>query len=123
MTIPAKQQTLIRPNSICYGQVPSPYKVKQANAIKNGKTQKQPGEKEVKFRFGFDNFCKQQTLLRPNSICYGAVASPYKVKQANAIKNCKTQKQPGEKEVTSRSGLDNFCKQQTLLRPKFDMLK
>ena len=96
MTISAKQQTLLRPNSICYGEVASPYKVKQANTIKNGKTQKQPGEKEVTSRFGLDNFCKQQTLVRPNLICYSEVASPYKVKQANAIKNGKTQTQPGE---------------------------
>ena len=65
---------------------------------------------EVKSRSGSDNFCKQQTLLRPNSICYSEAASPYKVKQSNAVKNGKTQKQPREKEVKSRTGFDNFYK-------------
>ena len=98
---------------ICYSEAASPYKVKQANANKSGKTQKQPREKEVKSRSGFDNFCKQQTLVIPNSIGYDEGASPYKVKQVNAIKNGKTLKHTRENEVKSKSGFDNFCKTAT----------
>ena len=53
-----QQQTLVKNNLISYCEAASHYKVKQANAIRNGKIQKQPREKEIKSRSGFDNFCK-----------------------------------------------------------------